>query len=318
MPGLSSNIEKLPRIALSELNSISELESIEGEWWGLWRQTELTPFQSPAWLIPWARHFTSDNLCVLTFRIGEELIAVAPFYRWEGKLFLLGNGISDELDLCFHRDYASRIAAEVGNWLATRQYEFNQLRSDSVLCGESSLPGDPCLVLALQHSRVPGDQITKLNYYRRRAAKNGEMTIRRIRAGEGMPLLFDLHASRWKEKQETGVLADGNVQAFHRAAADRLEQNGLLRLYLCAINAEPMGALYAFADPRQTFYYLSGFAPEWHLLSPGTLLIGHAIDEAMREGHRAFNFLRGQERYKYSWGAVEQPRYRAMQESPLR
>jgi hypothetical protein len=38
-------------------------------------------------------------------------------------------------------------------------------------------------------------------------------------------------------------------------------------------------------------------------LSPGTLLIAHAIEEVIREGAAIFDFLRGQERYKYFWGA---------------
>jgi CelD/BcsL family acetyltransferase involved in cellulose biosynthesis len=35
------------------------------------------------------------------------------------------------------------------------------------------------------------------------------------------------------------------------------------------------------------------------------ILIGHAIEEAAREGARDFDFLRGQEAYKYEWGAQD-------------
>jgi hypothetical protein len=31
----------------------------------------------------------------------------------------------------------------------------------------------------------------------------------------------------------------------------------------------------------------------------------HAIEQALREGAREFHFLRGQEAYKYGWGAVD-------------
>ena len=38
---------------------------------------------------------------------------------------------------------------------------------------------------------------------------------------------------------------------------------------------------------------------------PGTLLLGAVIEQAMREGRREIDFLRGAERYKYAWGAVD-------------
>jgi CelD/BcsL family acetyltransferase involved in cellulose biosynthesis len=40
-------------------------------------------------------------------------------------------------------------------------------------------------------------------------------------------------------------------------------------------------------------------------LSPGTQIVAHAIEEAVREGAEEFHFLRGGEAYKYAWGAVD-------------
>jgi len=55
---------------------------------------------------------------------------------------------------------------------------------------------------------------------------------------------------------------------------------------------------------------LSGFDPKFASISPGTLLIGHAIEQAMADGSQAFDFLRGVERYKYLWGAHDTATYR--------
>jgi CelD/BcsL family acetyltransferase involved in cellulose biosynthesis len=70
--------------------------------------------------------------------------------------------------------------------------------------------------------------------------------------------------------------------------------------------------LYCLADGphlacRRWYDYIGGFDPEFALLSPGTLLIGHALDAATAEGATATDFLRGAEPYKYRWGAVDQP-----------
>ena len=47
--------------------------------------------------------------------------------------------------------------------------------------------------------------------------------------------------------------------------------------------------------------------PEFAALSPGTLVIGTAIESAIREGCGEFDFLRGDEEYKYFWGAAVRP-----------
>jgi CelD/BcsL family acetyltransferase involved in cellulose biosynthesis len=55
--------------------------------------------------------------------------------------------------------------------------------------------------------------------------------------------------------------------------------------------------------------YIGGFDPRWSALSPGTLLLGHAIEQATAEGAAAFDFLRGAEAYKYRWGAIDEPMF---------
>jgi CelD/BcsL family acetyltransferase involved in cellulose biosynthesis len=67
---------------------------------------------------------------------------------------------------------------------------------------------------------------------------------------------------------------------------------------------------YGFLHARRAYYYLGGFDPEAAKVSPGTLVVAHAIEEAIREGACEFDFLRGQEPYKYKWGAHDRPCFR--------
>lgn len=64
-----------------------------------------------------------------------------------------------------------------------------------------------------------------------------------------------------------------------------------------------MAGVYALLCRGQMRSYIGGFDPDFAKLSVGTLAIGHAIEEAMREGAGTFNFLRGAEPYKAYWGA---------------
>ena len=94
------------------------------------------------------------------------------------------------------------------------------------------------------------------------------------------------------------------MRRFHRDAVDRLGRAGL-RLYLMRLVGRVAGAYYGFHHDDRAYYYLGGFDPSFSFESPGTILVGHAIEEAVREGAREFHFLRGAEAYKYEWGAKD-------------
>jgi CelD/BcsL family acetyltransferase involved in cellulose biosynthesis len=72
-----------------------------------------------------------------------------------------------------------------------------------------------------------------------------------------------------------------------------------------AIDDKVVGAYYGFHHGGRAYAYLGGFDPEYAYESPGSILIGHALSEGIREGGREFDFLRGGEAYKYSWGAID-------------
>jgi CelD/BcsL family acetyltransferase involved in cellulose biosynthesis len=114
-----------------------------------------------------------------------------------------------------------------------------------------------------------------------------------------------LHEGRWAPIAGHGVCADPVVRAFHLRVAQRMIDAGILRLYVLRLGNSTAAAYYGFTAKRTAYAYLSGFDPEFAELSPGTQIVAHAIEEAVREGAREFHFLRGGEAYKYAWGAVD-------------
>lgn len=75
-------------------------------------------------------------------------------------------------------------------------------------------------------------------------------------------------------------------------------------MYRLAIGGQAAALYYGFSDHCRSYAYLGGFDPRYDDCSPGSLIIAHAISEAMREGAREFHFLRGDESYKSAWGAT--------------
>jgi CelD/BcsL family acetyltransferase involved in cellulose biosynthesis len=155
---------------------------------------------------------------------------------------------------------------------------------------------------------VPRKTLRDLRQAGSRAAAAGGV---RIEAADGdmvaemLDDLFRLHEARWRTRGEAGVLGDPTVREFHRDAAPALAGEGALRLYRMRIGERVAAIYYGFAWRDRAYAYIGGFDPERSRLSPGALILFHAIGAAIAEGCRAFDSLRGGEAYKYAWGAVD-------------
>src|SRR5581483_4316352 len=101
-------------------------------------------------------------------------------------------------------------------------------------------------------------------------------------AAEKEPLAFleallALHVARWETRQASGVLASERVRAFHRDSLPRLSAAGLARCFLLTIDGQTVAAYYGLFDGGRAYAYLGGFDPSFETISPGSILIGHAV-----------------------------------------
>ncbi|MFL5575073.1 MAG: GNAT family N-acetyltransferase [Gemmatimonadaceae bacterium] len=328
-------------VSMDELTSADALEALAPEWRALWaRSPSATPFQSPDWLLPWWRHFGRGEPLVLALRDAGALVGVAPFYTFHdgagrpGRLVLLGTGNSDRLDALFDAGFEERGAGAVLARVTAGGRDWDvcdlqRLAPSSPLLAAASPDGvtsdvveeEPCPVLSLPASAEGIEAVVsrgfarRLDYYARRAARAGVVRVEAAderTLGEQLDALFALHEARWRRRHEPGTLGDPVVRSFHREAAAALLRGGALRCYALRLGGRIIAVYHGFADRRRSYYYLGGFDPELETLSPGSLLVAHAVREAMREGAREVDFLRGREPYKYRWGATDRPTYRRL------
>ncbi len=301
------------------------LFALHDEWNALWRRTlDASPFQSPAWLLPWWRQFGTGLPRVTVLRERGALAGVLPLYVLEElgarKLLPIGAGLTDYQDALVGPDSppdaahvllkaALRDAARDGVTVCDLVDVPPDARLRSAVTTADWRATDPCPVLALCAGRdglrasIPSVTHRKLRMNRHRAERIGGATIAAATA-ETLPALLDaffrLHESRWSGQ---GVLGDPRVQAFHREAAPLMLAAGALRLQVLSLRGVVAAACYAFlAGRRRILFYLSGYDAAFARQSPGTLLLGAMLEEAAREGRDEAHFLRGGERYKYAWG----------------
>src|SRR5205085_380533 len=121
-----------------------------------------------------------------------------------------------------------------------------------------------------------------------------------------------LHQARWRRRLLPGCFLGEAVRRFHREAAAGFRARGWLRLHALRIEGAVAAALYGFAARGRVCYYAGGFDPDRAKHGPGTLLLGHAIGAAVAGGGREWDFLRGDEAYKYRWGARNRPTRRLL------
>lgn len=279
-----------------------------------------TPFQHPAWLLAARRHLPGDaQPYALAVRRGARLAALLPLQRSGDVLTFIGAGVSDYHDLVCATGLEAAVVSALAEHLSTarpawRVLELDALRGSSPLTSCAWPNGvhgmltaaEAAPALLLPAGAAPGN----LGYDRGRLARAGDIAWRSATPGnvqELLDALIALHGARWTSRGQTGALADGAVQRFHRDAAAGLARSGLLRMYALACGTRTVAVLYGFAHHRRCHFYLSGFDPEFARFSPGALVIEHAIAEATAEGDAEFDFLRGREPYKYRWGARDRP-----------
>ncbi len=107
-----------------------------------------------------------------------------------------------------------------------------------------------------------------------------------------------------KSKVGKARFMDERMEAFFREVAGALAAAEWAALWLLWLDEQPAAALFCLEYGGTIGLYNSGFDPAARALSPGVVLIARTIEDAIARGFRRFDFLRGDEPYKYGFGAV--------------
>jgi CelD/BcsL family acetyltransferase involved in cellulose biosynthesis len=123
-----------------------------------------------------------------------------------------------------------------------------------------------------------------------------------------LDLFIDLHQRRWGEDGlfKPGPGGDAS-RLFVRRLFELLGPEGAIHLAFLCVGPRRIAAGIHFETDDGYLYYNAGVDPDARDLSPGVVMVARYVERAMREGKRRLDFLRGDEPYKYDWGAVDEP-----------
>lgn len=306
-------------MTLDVIDTFDGLRLLEREWQFLVDQLPFSsPFQLPLWQLTWWSHFGSGELRVLAFRDSGKLVGVIPsfLHTWNGKrqLTLLGSGISDWTDppVCdsvlplLQRHLQDDRAWDVLDWqdlsASTPLRSLNGLLvADDVPCSQIPLTGS---FEAFWSSRSK-DLRRNLRRYSQRAREEGTVTFQVSQAADAslMGDLVRLHALRWRKQGQSGMISANNSEEFLRDIVEKLAAVDAIRFFAVRFKQETVAVTLTFHHRNCIFSYMSAFDPQHEILGFGRMLLYESIKYSYDHGYQAWNFLRGNEPYKASWGA---------------
>lgn len=121
---------------------------------------------------------------------------------------------------------------------------------------------------------------------------------------EQIEIFLDLMAKSTDEKAAF-LTVPGHREFFFDMGHAAFDQ-GLLDLLFMTVEGKPAAAMWQFAVNGRALLYNSGLdTEEFKALSPGIVLLTYSIEHAISRGLTCYDFLRGDEVYKYRMGALD-------------
>jgi CelD/BcsL family acetyltransferase involved in cellulose biosynthesis len=117
----------------------------------------------------------------------------------------------------------------------------------------------------------------------------------------GLNRFFDLHQERWRAVGISGSFADPRVREFYREVAWKFLNRGWLYFSAMSVAGRLVSAKYGCILNRKIYFITSGRDIGYSKYSVGQLHMMHVIKDAVNRNLSEFDFLQGDEPYKFHW-----------------
>jgi len=142
----------------------------------------------------------------------------------------------------------------------------------------------------------------------RRLEEEGEINYRS--SSEASPQDIDTFLKLFRESREDKAeFMTPEREAFFRDITKTMTHRKIFRLGLLEVNSRPAASTIAFEYKNNVYLYNSGYDPQYAWLSVGVLSKALSIKDSIERGKKKYDFLKGDEQYKYHLGGHELPIY---------
>ncbi len=330
----------------------SGFEALKSEWNDLLRRSRFdTIFLTWEWQTTWWRYLGAQRgpLYLVAAREAGRLIGILPFYGTEDGAQKAMNvvgciEVADYLDLIVEAGQEEVVYAAFLAWLAgpdapswdvvdlcnqpAPSLAHSRLPEMAIVAGFKAgvLQEDVCPIIPLPASDCPDgweqylESLDKKERHeirrklRRIEREAPDTVLRFVGTGDDLTAAMDhfIALHRYSRADKHAFMTD-EMQAFFRALAATLAEQGWLQLSFLEVAGQPVATYLCFDYGGRILVYNSGYDPAAvPQLSPGWVLLSRLIQHAISLGRTYFDFLQGNEDYKHRFGGVDSPVYRTL------
>jgi CelD/BcsL family acetyltransferase involved in cellulose biosynthesis len=327
----------------------AELRNLAADWVQLFKSNpHHSPFQSWGWVDSWIKHLAGPHeLCFICRRNDAgELLFVLPLvrrlsreHRSRGEYFLAcgyGPDCSDYIGCLWHPSIEEHVA-DMTAWALNKFVEGSAQVKLTSLPGIGRFPHELNDVLKktgraalVEHFQsCPAVQLPESwDDFRKGLSRNFRSQVGRRhrgilkhetaklcsvsaeRAADFADDIIRLNRVRMSAKGIVSTLENDSFRAFIREVIPRLAEDGLAWMDAVTNGSKTVGAALNLVHGGRVYYYTGGFDEEFSSLQPGTALFAEVIKRSITNGYKSYDFLRGQEAYKFRWGTSNNPTWR--------
>lgn len=299
-------------------------------------------FALNAWQQLWWRHFGHDySLRLIAVRdASDRLLAVAPLMLSRGgrprTLSLVGGTeVADYLDFIVERDDAESLTRSLLTAARDRlEWERLDLRclpeDSSTRRIVQEVYGGTCIEIEVEREDVcpyvelHGSweaylaSLSKKDWHElrrklRRAVDDQGATWKRVLSAADLERSVDAFVAlhRLSSAGKAAFMTE-QMESYFRGLCDMTLAAGTLRMGVLWVGDVPVSAALGFAYGDRLYLYNSGYNPAYAAHSVGIAAVGLLLKDCATEGLEIFDFLQGDEPYKYTLGARDRMLYRVL------
>lgn len=292
------------------------------------------------WQSTWWRAYHPGALWLLSVRSDAgELLAIAPWFiqtnaEQERVVRTIGCvDVTDYLSILIHQEHQTAVYEALAQFLIEQQgVAFDVLDFCNIPETASLLEGfraaleavglsvsvkeqDVCPVIELPDSFA--DYVQNLDKKQRHELRRKMRKIDGLGDGVEWYIVDDRHdlatetahflaLMRSASEEKASFLENEQHVAFFEAMVPLMFEKGWLQMAFIKLEDAYAAAYLNFVYNNEVLVYNSGLDIEVSkTLSPGIALLGYLIRHAIENGHKRFDFLRGDEQYKYHMGGQD-------------
>ncbi len=315
--------------------SPGDIKQLWAEWDALLSQcASATIFMTPLWHYTWWQELGAGaELRLVTLREDGNLVGIAPLMCQQDVLTFLGDtDLWDYHEMVTVKDRDAELLPLLFDSVAAQSWNLMDLRSirqdspilryfpdlaqargyTTELAKEDVSPG---LVLPATWEEYLTGLSKKDRHELRRKLRRLESqaaynfyVINGTSAPEGY--LEDFFTLMRDSRYDKAIFLTPERERFFRHMAQELARAGILKVFFMEVSGQRVASALCFDYGQTRFLYNSGYNPEYGALSVGLLLKALCLQQAIEEKKTYFDFLRGDEPYKYDLGAKDVQLYR--------